>query len=62
MLLFFKFYVNIKLEGGVIMDISERVELLKRFYELVKTLDVVSLKALESYIEDLERKEIEPKN
>nr|DAY43147.1 MAG TPA: hypothetical protein [Caudoviricetes sp.] len=62
MLLFFKFYVNIKLEGGVIMDISEREELLKRFYELVKTLDVVSLKALESYIEDLERKEIEPKN
>lgn len=62
MLLFFKFYVNIKLEGGVIMDISEREELLKRFYELVKTLDVVSLKALESYIEDLEHKEIEPKN
>lgn len=62
MLLFFKFYVNIKLEGGVIMDISEREELLKRFYELVKTLDVVSLKALESYIENLERKEIEPKN
>ena len=62
MLLFFKFYVNIKLEGGGIMDISEREELLKRFYELVKTLDVVSLKALESYIEDLERKEIEPKN
>ncbi len=62
MLLFFKFYVNIKLEGGVIMDISEREELLKRFYELVKTLDVVSLKALESYIEDFERKEIEPKN
>ena len=62
MLLFFKFYVNIKLEGSVIMDISEREELLKRFYELVKTLDVVSLKALESYIEDLERKEIEPKN
>lgn len=62
MLLSFKFYVNIKLEGGVIMDISEREELLKRFYELVKTLDVVSLKALESYIEDLERKEIEPKN
>ena len=62
MLLFFKFYVNIKLEGGVSMDISEREELLKRFYELVKTLDVVSLKALESYIEDLERKEIEPKN
>lgn len=62
MLLFFKFYVNIKLEGGVIMDISEREELLKRFYELVRTLDVVSLKALESYIEDLERKEIEPKN
>ena len=62
MLLFFKFYVNIKLEGGVIMDISEREELLKRFYELVKTLDVISLKALESYIEDLERKEIEPKN
>ena len=62
MLLFFKFYVNIKLEGGVIMDISEREELLKHFYELVKTLDVVSLKALESYIEDLERKEIEPKN
>ena len=62
MLLFFKFYVNIKLEGGVIMDISEREELLKRFYELVKTLDVVSLKALESYIEDLERKENEPKN
>lgn len=25
------------------MDISEREELLKRFYELVKTLDVVSL-------------------
>lgn len=44
------------------MDISEREELLKRFYELVKTLDVVSLKALESYIEDLESKEIEPKN
>lgn len=44
------------------MDISEREELLKRFYELVKTLDVVSLKALESYIEDFERKEIEPKN
>lgn len=44
------------------MDISEREELLKRFYELVKTLDVVSLKALESCIEDLERKEIEPKN
>lgn len=44
------------------MDISEREELLKRFYELVKTLDVVSLKALESYIEDLECKEIEPKN
>ena len=61
-MLLFKFYVNIKLEGGVIMDISEREELLKRFYELVKTLDVVSLKALESYIEDLERKEIEPKN
>ena len=60
--LFFKFCVNIKLEGGVIMDLSEREELLKRFYELVKTLDVVSLKALESYIEDLERKEIEPKN
>lgn len=62
MLLFFKFCVNIKLEGGVIMDLSEREALLKRFYELVKTLDVVSLKALESYIEDLERKEIEPKN
>ena len=44
------------------MDLSEREELLKRFCELVKTLDVVSLKALESYIENLERKEIEPEN
>lgn len=44
------------------MDISEREELLKRFYELFKTLDVVSLKALESYIEDLKCKENEPKN
>lgn len=44
------------------MDISEREALLKRFYELVKTLDVVSLKALESYIEDLKCKETEPKN
>lgn len=62
MLLFFKFCVNIKLEGGVIMDLSEREALLKRFCELVKTLDVVSLKALESYIEDLKCKENEPKN
>ena len=60
--LFFKFCVNIKLEGGVIMDLSEREALLKRFYELAKTLDVVSLKALESYIEDLKCKETEPKN
>ncbi len=44
------------------MDLSEREELLKRFCELVKTLDVVSLKALESYIEDLKCKETEPKN
>jgi hypothetical protein len=60
--LFFKFYVNIRLEGGVIMDLSEREELLKRFYELVKTLDVVSLKKIESYIEALKFKENEPKN
>lgn len=44
------------------MDLSEREALLKRFYELAKTLDVVSLKALESYIEDLKCKETEPKN
>lgn len=44
------------------MDLSEREELLNRFCELVKTLDVVSLKALESYIEDLKCKETEPKN
>lgn len=41
------------------MDLSEREELLKRFYELAKTLDVVSLKELESYIEDLQCKENE---
>lgn len=44
------------------MDLSEREELLKRFYELVKTLDVVSLKKIESYIEALKFKENEPKN
>lgn len=44
------------------MDLSEREELLKRFCELVKTLDIVSLKALQSYIEDLKCKENEPKN
>ena len=44
------------------MDLSEREALLTHWFELVKTLDVVSLKALESYIEDLKCKETEPKN